>query len=63
MHIGAILLIVVIIICSLGPGAVIRALLGLATLVGILLATLWLLINCSPKDHSPVVQSEQLAPR
>jgi len=59
MHLGAILLIAVIILCFLGPGAVIRALLGLATLVGILLATLWLLVTCSPKDHSPAVQSEQ----
>jgi hypothetical protein len=60
MHIGAILLIAVIVICFLDPGAVIRAFLGLTTLVGILLATLWLFVTFSPKDHSPAVQSEQL---
>jgi hypothetical protein len=50
MHIGAILLLALVVLVCLGPLAVIRAIAGLITLVGILLLAVWL-ITLAPWAH------------
>jgi hypothetical protein len=51
MHFGAILLVFFLVLLVLGPAAIVRVFLSLLTLLGILLALIWLMATFAPKDN------------
>ena len=53
MHLGAILLIFLLVLLILDPRAIVRVFLSLLTLLGILLALMWLIVTFAPKDNDP----------
>jgi hypothetical protein len=56
MHIGAILLVFLLVLLVLGPRAIVRVFLSLLTLLAILLislALIWLIASFSPRDNNP----------
>jgi amino acid transporter len=58
MHIGAILLVFLLVLLILGPRAIVRVFLSLLTLLAILLislALIWLIASFNPKDSHPNV--------